>query len=314
MLTELGKDISMADIKAQYDGHAKNLFEYKPILARILKNVTEEFAPYDVETIESFIEQNVKVSQVEVDPGGKKIFGKDTESNIPDEGKVYFDILFDAYKPNIPDDKIIVDVEAQKKYDPGYDLVPRGIFYCARILSQEYNVEFSAKNYNKIKKVYSIWICKDVPDKYANTITSYSIKENDMYGKFVGASYYDLVNVVMIRLGSEDIASDNELIGLLKVLLSDKMGGDKKIEILENDYGLKMNKDVEEEMRIMCNLSDLVEERGIAIGEERGIAIGEERGTINVAIKMLKANKPIVEIMEFTELSKEELVKLQEEL
>ena len=314
MLTELGKDISMADIKAQYDGHAKNLFKYKPILARILKNVTEEFAPYDVETIESFIEQNVKVSQVEVDPGGKKIFGKDTESNIPDEGKVYFDILFDAYKPNIPDDKIIVDVEAQKKYDPGYDLVPRGIFYCARILSQEYNVEFSAKNYNKIKKVYSIWICKDVPDKYANTITSYSIKENDMYGKFVGASYYDLVNVVIIRLGSEDIASDNELIGLLKVLLSDKMGGDKKIEILENDYGLKMNKDVEEEMRIMCNLSDLVEERGIAIGEERGIAIGEERGTINVAIKMLKANKPIVEIMEFTELSKEELVKLQEEL
>ena len=314
MLTELGKDISMADIKAQYDGHAKKLFKYKPILARILKNVTEEFAPYDVETIESFIEQNVKVSQVEVDPGGKKIFGKDTESNIPDEGKVYFDILFDAYKPNIPDDKIIVDVEAQKKYDPGYDLVPRGIFYCARILSQEYNVEFSAKNYNKIKKVYSIWICKDVPDKYANTITSYSIKENDMYGKFVGASYYDLVNVVMIRLGSEVIASDNELIGLLKVLLSDKMGGDKKIEILENDYGLKMNKDVEEEMRIMCNLSDLVEERGIAIGEERGIAIGEERGTINVAIKMLKANKPIVEIMEFTELSKEELVKLQEEL
>ena len=310
MLTELGKDISMADIKAQYDGHAKNLFKYKPILARILKNVTEEFAPYDVETIESFIEQNVKVSQVEVDPGGKKIFGKDTESNIPDEGKVYFDILFDAYKPDIPDDKVIVDVEAQKKYDPGYDLVPRGIFYCARILSQEYNVEFNAKDYSRIKKVYSIWICKDVPDKYANTITSYSIKENDMYGEFTGETYYDLVNVVMIRLGSEDIASDNELIGLLKALLSDKMGGDEKIEILENDYGLKMNKEVEEELRIMCNLSDLVEERGIAIGEERGIA----RGTVNVAKKMLKANKPIVEIMEFTELSEEEIRKLKEEI
>ena len=188
--------------------------------------------------------------------------------------------------------------------------MPRGIFYCARILSQEYNVEFNAKDYSRIKKVYSIWICKDVPDKYANTITSYSIKENDMYGKFVGASYYDLVNVVMIRLGSEDIASDNELIGLLKALLSDKMGGDEKIEILENDYGLKMNKEVEEELRIMCNLSDLVEERGIAIGEERGIA----RGTVNVAKKMLKANKPIVEIMEFTELSEEEIRKLKEEI
>ena len=310
MLTELGKDVSRADIKAQYDGHAKNLFKYKPILARILKNTTEEFASYDVETIETFIEQNVRVSQVEVDPGGKKLFGKDTESNIPDEGKVYFDILFDAYKPDIPDDKVIVDVEAQKKYDPGYDLVPRGIFYCARILSQEYNVEFNAKDYSRIKKVYSIWICKDVPDKYANTITSYSIKENDMYGEFTGETYYDLVNVVMIRLGSEDIASDNELIGLLKALLSDKMGGDEKIEILENDYGLKMNKEVEEELRIMCNLSDLVEDRGIAIGEERGFA----RGTVNVAKKMLKANKPIVEIMEFTELSEEEIRKLKEEI
>ena len=44
MLTELGKDVSMADIKVQYDGHAKNPVKYKPILARILKNVTEESA------------------------------------------------------------------------------------------------------------------------------------------------------------------------------------------------------------------------------------------------------------------------------
>ena len=63
MLTELGKDVSRADIKAQYDGYAKNLVKYKPILARILKNTTEEFASYDVETIETFIEQNVKVLQ-----------------------------------------------------------------------------------------------------------------------------------------------------------------------------------------------------------------------------------------------------------
>ena len=63
MLTELGKDVSRADIKAQYDGHAKNLVKYKPILARILKNTTEEFASYDVETIETFIEQNVRVLQ-----------------------------------------------------------------------------------------------------------------------------------------------------------------------------------------------------------------------------------------------------------
>ena len=38
--------------------------------------------------------------------------------------------------------KLIINVEGQKKFDPGYDIVTRGIFYCARMLSAQKDTEF----------------------------------------------------------------------------------------------------------------------------------------------------------------------------
>ena len=39
-----------------------------------------------------------------------------------------------------------------------------------------------------------------------------------------------------------------------------------------------MSEELEGRLANMCNLSDLIEERGIKLGEERGIRLGEERG------------------------------------
>ena len=48
-------------------------------------------------------------------------------------------------------------------------------------------------------------------------------------------------------------------------------------------------------------------------GRREGRAEGRQEKTIMIAQKMLKANKPLEEIMEFTKLTMEELVKLAEE-
>jgi len=63
---------------------------------------------------------------------------------------------------------------------------------------------------------------------------------------------------------------------LLDILLSDKIKADKKKEILENEYNIKMTKSIERKVLGMCNISDGVYERGI----ERGMIVG--------AIKMCK--------------------------
>lgn len=59
---------------------------------------------------------------------------------------------------------------------------------------------------------------------------------------------------------------------LLSVMLSHRLGVEKKKRILEHSYGIAMTEKLEKEMNLMCNLSDLIEERGI-VKAERGAAI-----------------------------------------
>ena len=57
---------------------------------------------------------------------------------------------------------------------------------------------------------------------------------------------------------------------MLSVLLSEKMELEKKKRTLESDYGLAMSQHLEKEVAAMCNLSDIVEDRGIEIGKAQG--------------------------------------------
>ena len=66
-----------------------------------------------------------------------------TEDSVPNEKKVMYDIHFYAYTPDEKGKvKIILDVEAQKKYHTGHDFVTRGFFYTSRIISAQLGKEF----------------------------------------------------------------------------------------------------------------------------------------------------------------------------
>jgi len=93
---------------------------------------------------------------------------------------------------------------------------------------------------------------------------------------------YDLLEVVMVCLGKECIDEDgrpvkggSELHGLLGTLFSEKLRPNQKKEILNKEYNIATSVELEGGMNDMCNLSDLIEERGIEKGIEKGI----ERGT-----------------------------------
>ena len=73
------------------------------------------------------------ISDIPVDPGLTNVLitGDNTESRIPGEGVSYYDIRFTASVPGTDEKNqvnLIMDVEAQKKPNPGYDLVTRGIY------------------------------------------------------------------------------------------------------------------------------------------------------------------------------------------
>ena len=194
--TYLADVIQKTQYRSKYDSAAKRLVANRPVLARILKATTTEFADYDVDEIEACIEGEPQVEQVNVYPEkvkSQKITGQPIDSEIPNEGKITFDIRFTAITRTQERIKIMLNVEVQKKYHVGYHFVPRGVFYCARMISEQLDTEFTAENYDNIKKVYSIWICMEAPEYVANTITKYELKPEDVYGQFKGTEKYDLI-------------------------------------------------------------------------------------------------------------------------
>ncbi len=88
-----------------------------------------------------------------------RITGDNTEDKIPNEGRITYDIKFAVYIPGGERIKLIINVEAQKEFNAGYDLVTRGVFYGARMISAQKDREFIGDDYDSVKKVYSIWIC-----------------------------------------------------------------------------------------------------------------------------------------------------------
>ena len=63
-----------------------------------------------------------------------------------------------------------------------YPIIKRGIYYCARMISSQYGTVFAGAHYEKIQKVYSVWICMNPPARRKNTITEYSLNEKNIVG------------------------------------------------------------------------------------------------------------------------------------
>ena len=269
----IADSIDIAEGKEKYDRHIKIILSDKQILAKILKETVLEFKEISFEKTMECIEGEPEVGTVPVYPGktnlpSEAITGLPTEDKVPNEGDITFDIRFYAVTPDGDKVKLIINVEAQKKYHVGYDLVTRAVFYCARMISAQKETEFTGENYDDIKKVYSIWICMDTTKAAANTITRYHINQDPMYGTDPTRHRYDLMTAVMVCLGNNPDDAGTELHKMLSVLLSEKIKAEEKKDILNKQFGISMKREVVDEM---CNLSDILVEKGIEQGKEQGI-------------------------------------------
>ncbi len=290
MDTQLKSDIIKSGSEAQYDECCKQLLSNKQVLAWILKYSAVEYKDCTLEEIINYIEGEPQISSVAVDAGetAESIKGLNTEDSVINEGKITYDLRFEAVAPGTDDEAIqlIINVEAQNAFKPNYPLLKRAVYYCSRMISAQKGLEFFKSEYNKIKKVYSIWICTNPPKDYIDTVTRYKISEENVIGKVREAEQnYDLMNIVMICLGNEENSANNVL-GLLETLLSASMNAERKIEVLDKSFNLKMSDDMETEVLGMCNLSEGVFNKGWEAGIEKGIEKGME-STWLVSIKNL---------------------------
>jgi len=297
--TTIAQGLHVTDENAKYDASCKRLLSEKAILGWILKEAVEEFKDCSVKEIAAkYIEGQPQVSVVPVlpdepcepDEDTPIIHGMDTEDKSIHEGTVTFDIYFRAILPGTGETVvIIINIEVQNDFYPGYPLIMRGIYYCCRMISSQYGREFTNSHYEKIKKVYSIWVCLNPPDYRKNTITRYHIAEKNVVGKVAETvKNYDLLSVIMICLGGPDDDNYNGILRMLDVLLSDENSETEKRKILQEDYDIQMTQTISKEMSDMCNLSKGVMEKGIAKGLAEGLVKGHAEGLAEGILSSIK--------------------------
>lgn len=188
----LYKDLEVSRAKEIYDESCKNILANKIILVWIMKSCMKEYKDCSIRDIaDHYIEGIPEISQREVhrdeapasDPG--KIRGENTEDKAVNEGIVRYDIMFRAILPQGQEKiELIINIEAQKDFYLGYPLIKRGIYYGCRMISSQYGTIFTNSHYEKIQKVYSIWICFNPSEKRKNSINIYSVKEKILENEY----------------------------------------------------------------------------------------------------------------------------------
>ena len=109
---------------------------------------------------------------------------------------------------------------------------------------------------------------------------------------------------------------------MLNVLFSSDIGSDVKRNRLEKDFGIKMNKELGEELNIMCNVSGYVRregiEEGIKKGKEEGRKEGIEEGRKEtkrkIAENLIRNKMSAEEVSEVLELDLETVQEIRKSL
>ena len=220
--------------------------------------------------------QAIKAQMMNIQP--MKVQGVNNEDISQHEGAVYYDVRFNAIAPSTEEHgniRLIINAEAQNRFKSKYPLTKRAVYYGSRLISAQNGMVFTKSDYQKLRKVYSIWICVNPVKKFRNTITRYSLKPETIIGNAVEApENYDLINIVMVCLGKMEEWNDNNLIKFLGVLFQNELSAREKKDILERDFNIPMTETFESEVDDMCNLSQGVAEEAMQKGLEKGIEQG----------------------------------------
>ena len=273
--TSLANSIDASDTRAKLDAVAKKLIKHHIILAEILKECVEEFEGYDIKYIEKncFVGE-VQVNEVSVDQdvpdADSAIVGSDTEDNSDSEGLVRYDLVFDAIIPKTSKViRLVINIEIQVNTKLSYAIVTRGVYYAARLISRQKGTVFERSDYDKIQKVYTIWICPSPSGDNTNSIVEYGLKPTKTIGTVnEPVENYDKMKIIIISLNDKGMEEDNSIIRLLSTLLSTTESVAKRKQILETEFNIPMTKEIEEEVLEMCNLGMAIELTGVEKGKE----------------------------------------------
>lgn len=273
--------------KSYLDAGCKALLGCTAVAAFIVKNCIPEFHDMSLEEIQEYIIYKKAKSQMTpeelaeiqaentspveigchiVDDLPDKLNEKNVESKSTNEGTIYYDVLFDIGMPDgkSPPSRVIVDIEAQNEFKPGYAILKRGSFYCGRMISAQKETVFRNSDYNKLQKVYSIWLCIAPDEDVRGVCNAYNMSEICLAKEHhFPKEQYDNFCIILACL--QDKQSANNMVRFFSSVFDNEMPVEEKLD-LARECGLQVTADVKEGINQMCNYIDYVEQKGIEKG------------------------------------------------
>ena len=315
MNTNVANAMANARDRTTLDRHVKSLFGHKSVLVVLLKYCVPEFEDLEPgyimehcfvgepiigkvpvhrdvplpEGVPEFPPRETCVGSAppemdgvdltELLDGNARVQGMSAEDVTQSEGTTIYDIVFQV---RVPDTEsvisLLINVEIQNDGSIGYEVATRGIYYCGRLISAQRDRIFRKQEYQKLQKVYSIWICP-YSRKGTNAITTYDIRETVVEGDGgIAKKDYDKLETVVITFNAEGAESENKLIRFLGLLLNREMPVEERQRLIEQEYRIAMTDEIVEEVREMCSFSEAIERQGRMEGRREGLAEGRREG------------------------------------
>ncbi len=236
----LGTALENTDYAANLDEHAKELLADKTILAEIIQRLIPEFRGIPTEEIQTYINGTPYVSKIRLNPGETNPSFEEAVRSLGQESKIY---------------------------------------YLARLLSSQYHRDFGHSEYEKLRKVYSIWIVMNPTERNANTISSIAFRQTALLGDPEDNHGYDKAEAFIVRLQkSEAEKSEDRLVSLLSMLFVSDLSPAEKENVLSRDYSIPVTEHMGRMVANMCNYSTYVLEKGMQQGIQQGMQQGIQQG------------------------------------
>lgn len=274
--------------KMTYDKHFKNVFSIKRILAVVIRETIDLYADCTVDEVVNLIEQTDNDNN-NSSIGIEKI--SSSESHAVGEGSVYFDVFVKVGLPSYVDRNVYIspyfciklDAEMQRKFNPGYVLFKRGLYYASRMITEQLPVINRDTNYDLLTPVYSIWIKSS---GLAGRVIKYQIENVEVSGnddneelcKNENLARLDTVtnmmNIYFICIDKNIVNNSDAVINLdgiteyISLMFAGKFQ-DKKLKVHDYAFNMIVNKYRKELTDMAEYISEIAEERAEAREEGR---------------------------------------------
>ncbi len=164
------------------------------------------------------------------------------------------------------------------------------VYYGSRLISSQKGTVFFHDHYEKIKKVYSIWIVTNPAVANRNTMAEYRLVQNNICGRPVyKKGSYDLFTGIILNLNRKMASGENSIMKLCNSLMS-KATVDEKEQYLHERFGINFTSEIRKEVIGMSGIAEAYFDDGVEYGMDRGINKGLVLGVI-ITMRSSKASE-----------------------